>query len=245
MYKRLLFSTLCLCIFHSHYAQEEFIFANYNGSPINLTAISSTVNDEITITFRDLDIVNEFFTQNLNNIYLYGGLDTDKGSFEGAPAFNDLDAQPSFPLTDGDSSVGPNTYQLTFNPTLLYSSVSNGSVVYGMNIIFQNELGGGGNNQTLELYIDFVDASKDSTLSDDEFNGQKDVTYSNQNLIIKNYLGEFSIAIYDILGRNLNNIKGVSNNSRYILPLQFKHDQIILIKFDSPEFSKTLKVVTR
>ena len=59
-------------------AQEVINIAAYDGSTISETA-TSTVNDEITIVFEDIDIINNFYTENQTQIYMYGGLDTSSG----------------------------------------------------------------------------------------------------------------------------------------------------------------------
>ena len=152
-------------------AQEVLTFSAYNGSPATITATTSTVNDDITIVFEDSDIINNFYTDGRTFIHMFGGLDTPAGGFQDSPGFGDLASQPQLTLVSGDTdaNLAPNTYSITINLASHYSGIADGTTIYGFNLLFQNEFGGGGNNQSADLYIDLVDANKDSTLSSIDF----------------------------------------------------------------------------
>jgi len=47
---------------NSTHAQEVISFFGYDGSGATVTATSSTVNDEITIVFEDVNIIDNFYT---------------------------------------------------------------------------------------------------------------------------------------------------------------------------------------
>ena len=75
----------------SLFAQETLTFSGYDGAGMTVTANSATINDEITIVFEDADIINNFYSENQNSIYMFLGLQTSAGTFQGAPGdFADL-----------------------------------------------------------------------------------------------------------------------------------------------------------
>lgn len=221
-------------------AQEILSFNGYPSSGVNLTATTATVNDEIIIMFTDSDIINDFYTEGRTYIHLYGGLEVNGvSSFEGAPTFTDLASQPKLTLvaSDTNASIGPNTYSLTFKLSQLYTGVSDGLNITGLNLIFQNEFRGGGNNQTSDLYIDLVDALKNSTLSNEEFSKNSISLNLIENAIQLEgleYNEKFKLEVYNLSGKlvkkmdekSVLNLDGLST-SVYILKL--KTDTNIII----------------
>lgn len=241
-----LYTTFCLFFVGSlFYAQETLTFSNYNGSAINLTATTSTVNNSITIVFEDADIINNFYTQFQNEIYMFGGLNTDAGGFQGSPSFSDLGSQPQLTLIDSDNSVQPNTYSITINLAQHYTLVPNGTMVYGFNLLFQNQYSGGGNNQTLDLYIDLVDAVKDSTLSIDDFTATVKAKCLNNNLQLTNYTGPLSITIFDINGRIINTLTDISNSNIHNIRLNLPKSQLCIVHIKGDSFVETLKTISK
>lgn len=225
-------------------AQEVLTFSGYDGSPATLIA-TSTVNDEITIVIEDIDIVNNFYTENQTEIYMYGGLDTPAGGFQGTPPFGDLGQQPQLTLfNDSDASTGPNTYSITINLASHYSSVTDGTMVFGFNLLFQNQFSGGGNNQTADLYIDLTDAMKDSTLSNDSFELQPETkaTVNNKVLSILNTERAETISIYNILGQNIftQNYKNQDNVS---INLTEESSGLYIVRIQSGSNIQTVKIL--
>lgn len=227
-------------------AQEIINLSNYNGSAINVTA-TSTVNDNITIVFEDADIVNNFYTDLQSEIYLFGGLDTSSGGFQGSPDFNDLNAQPILNLVPGDTNnnAAPNTYSLTINLSQHYSGVPDGTMVFGFNLLFQNQFGGGGNNQTVDLYIDLTDALKNSVLGIDDNNSINDlkVNVTKKRLSFSGYYGTLNLSIYNIMGQKVLNKKNVLLSNNSTLDLIGLNNGMYILKIFNQDISKTLKIL--
>jgi hypothetical protein len=221
------------------YSQEVLTFSGYDGTAINLTATTATVNDDITIVFEDLNIIDNFYTQFQNEIYMFGGLTTDDGSFQFAPAFSDLGAQPQLTLvaSDGDNNAGPNTYSITINLAQQYS-VPEGTTVYGFNLLFQNQFGGGGNNQTVDLFIDLVD---DVTLNIQEYSNMPTVRIVRDEIITQNYQGELTVSVYDVSGRLTNSFVEVVNSATFRTVLDLPKKQMNIIVVEGSSFTKTFK----
>lgn len=139
----------------------------YNGTT-NLTVNSSSnINQGIKINFNDLDVVNNFFTQNQNTIYMYIALETNNvlSSWEYPyGSINNTATLIAVPL-NADNNVGasPNNYSVTINPRDYFTAVPAGTTVYGYHVLFRNQFGVGGNNQTVDLYIDLQDAVYSTT----------------------------------------------------------------------------------
>lgn len=244
--KQIYFLSLLLLIGITVKAQETLTFSGYNGGTSSITASTATVNDQITIVFEDQDIINNFYSDGQTFIHMYGGLDTDGGSFQGAPGFSDLASQPQLTLvpTDMDVNAGPNTYSITINLAQLYSGVPNGTPVYGFNLLFQNQFGGGGNNQTADLYIDLVDANKDSTLSTTDNNIKNaNVKVISNELLINNYNGDLNIKVYDILGKNVKNKTNIQVNKTYRYALDLPKNNIYIVVLETKSMTKTIKIL--
>lgn len=227
-------------------AQETITFSGYNGSgsTVSIDAISN-VNQTITIVFEDSDIIQNFYTQFQNSIFMYGGLDTDNGGFQGVPDFNNVLTHPELTLTDADNNAQPNTYSITINLAQHYTGVPNGTTVYGFNLLFQNQFGGGGNNQTLDLYINLDDSTKDDTLNVNDLSTSNSISYVENHLIINNYYGEFSITVYDISGKLIKTIDMVSNSNTQRTDLGLTKNQVYFIAVSTKTFHKTLKVISK
>ncbi|UAB74753.1 T9SS type A sorting domain-containing protein [Mesoflavibacter sp. SCSIO 43206] len=237
----LLFSISCITK-----AQETLTFSSYNGNTTTLTATTATVNDEITIVFEDQNIINNFYSDGQAFIHMYGGLDTDSGSFQGAPGFSDLASQPQLTLvpTDTDVNAGPNTYSITINLAQLYTVVPNETMVYGFNLLFQNQFGGGGNNQTVDFYINLVDAEKDSTLSTADNNIKNaNVKVISNELLINNYNGDLNIKVYDILGKIVDNNANIQVKNSYKHTLDLPKNNIYIVVLETKDMTKTIKVL--
>ncbi|HLT53553.1 MAG TPA: hypothetical protein VKZ97_06670 [Flavobacteriaceae bacterium] len=184
-------------------AQETITFSGYDGSGWTMTASTATVNDNITIVFEDSDIVNNFYTDFQDNVYMYGGLDTDNGGWQGTPDFGQQLTHPVLTLTDSNNNAAPNTYSITINLAQHYTAVADGTMVYGFNFLLQNQYGGNGNNQTADFYIDLVDAQKDATLSIPDASKNISLKYVNNELIVNNINGKGQIEIYNLYGQSV------------------------------------------
>jgi len=234
-----------LLIATASFAQETIVLAGYDGVGLSVTA-TSNVNQSITIVFEDANIIDNFYTQFQDNIWMYGGLDTDSGAFQGAPSdFGDLSQQPQFMLIDADNNAAPNSYSITINLAQYYSGVADGTMVYGLNLLFQNQFGGGGNNQTTDLYIDLVDAIKDSTLGIAEFNSDQNIQLVNNNLIVQNYQGKLAINIFDMSGRLLSAIHAKSASNMFSKALDITAGELYFITVEGHNFTKTIKALLR
>ena len=123
-------------------------FAQYS---VSITPSSATVNDNITITFTDFDLDNDFYTNGQTSIYLYAGLETTAGSWQ--LIHGDINDK----ATLGEANGGSGTFTIDIKPANFFN-VPNGTQVLGIDLLFINQWGPGGNNQTTDLYIDLVDA---------------------------------------------------------------------------------------
>ncbi|OUS02566.1 hypothetical protein A9Q86_03430 [Flavobacteriales bacterium 33_180_T64] len=227
-------------------AQETITFSGYNGSgsTVSVNAVSN-VNQTITIVFEDSDIIQNFYTQFQNSIFMYGGLDTDNGGFQSAPDFNDIVSHPELTLTDGDNNAQPNTYSITINLAQHYTGVPNGTTVYGFNLLFQNQFGGGGNNQTLDFYINLDDAVKDDTLSVADFSPSNAISFFDNTLIINDYQGTLLVTIYDITGKLIKTINTISHSNLQKIDLGLPKNQVHFVSVSTKTFHKTLKVISK
>ncbi|RNC80176.1 MAG: T9SS C-terminal target domain-containing protein [Winogradskyella sp.] len=241
-YFTLLFLSSSLFMF----SQEVLSFNGYNGSGATVTAVTASVNDNITITFEDIDIINNLYTENQNSLFIYGGLDTSAGGFQGAPGFGDLGSQPEIFLDAGDtdSSTGPNTYSITINLALEYTSVLDGTEVFGYNLIFQNQFGGGGNNQTVDLYIDLIDKIIDrSTLNTNSVQiDAVETRVVNNSLIVNSNSSIQQIQIYSILGEKILD-KTYNNNTYTEISTDYMAKGIYVVKVYSGNKISSKKVI--
>lgn len=145
---------------------QEIIFP-YDGVSNFTVNSNSTINQGIKINFNDLDIVNNFYTENQNIIYMYIALETDNvlSSWEYPNGdINNTSTLIAVPLVaDTNAGTSPNTYSIIVNPQQYFTSVPAGTTVYGYHLLFRNQFGIGGNNQTADLYIDLQDAVYSTT----------------------------------------------------------------------------------
>ncbi|WP_298420495.1 T9SS type A sorting domain-containing protein [uncultured Kordia sp.] len=230
------------------FAQEEvFEFNGYDGASNTLVATTADINDEITIEFEDLDIINNFYTENQSSIYIYLGLRTSSGSFQAVPGmFNDLNWQPILNISNGNAASPPNRYSITFTPGQLFPTLENQTIL-GIDFLFQNQFGGGGNNQSVDLYIDLVDATlNSSTLNRDEHALTKvSTSYNSGKLTITGVNTTSNIAIYNLLGRQVVDLKNIAINGTFSKYLDLPKNNIYIVKITSPNFSKTFKIVAK
>ncbi|AXG71559.1 hypothetical protein KORDIASMS9_03816 [Kordia sp. SMS9] len=239
---------LLLMLFASmSYAQEVISFLGYDGVGSTQTAATATINDPITLRFEDNDIINNFYTENQTFIHVYLGLSTASGDFQAVPgAFSDLSWQPVLNLTDGDAATATNTYEITFTPGQLFPSLVNENVL-GINLLFQNQFGGGGNNQSVDLFIDLVDDTLNSSTLSIGNNSKNSVKtmYNNGRLEISGINTTSNIAIYNLLGRQVVDLKNVAINGTFSKFLDLPKNNIYIVKISSSTFSKTFKIVAK
>lgn len=231
----------------SLFAQETLTFSGYDGAEMTVTANSATINDEITIVFEDADIINNFYSENQNSIYMFLGLQTSAGTFQGAPGdFADLSWQPVLNLTDGDAANSPNSYAITFTPGALFPGLV-GTNIEGINFLFQNQFGGGGNNQTTDLFIDLVDANlSNSTLSINQ-NENPDVKafYTNENLVISGVHDTVSITVHNLLGKKVADLNKLMISGSYTAALPLTKNNIYIVSVSGTHFTNTFKIVAK
>ena len=232
-------------------SQEVLTFSGYNGAgTTNITATTSTVNDEITIVFEDLDIINNLYTEGRTFLYIYGGLDTSSGGFQGSPSdFFDNSSQPIANLvaSDTDTNSAPNTYSITINLTEEYSLVPDGETVFGYNLIFRNEFSandGNSNNQTLDLYIDLVDAQKDSStlsLNDISLENELLVSVNEKVVSVDSNLPLSKVEIFNINGKRLKLL--TTNNKNALIDLSTVSDGVYIVKVATGNNVTTRKII--
>ncbi|SEG33044.1 hypothetical protein SAMN05421847_2055 [Halpernia humi] len=139
----------------------------YDGTNNLTQTTTGTINQGIQINFNDLDVVNNFYTENQTTIYMYIALETDNVLSTWEYPYGDINNTSTLiavPLVaDTNSGASPNYYSVTINPRQYFTSVPAGTTVYGYHLLFRNQFGTGGNNQTVNLYIDLQDAVYSST----------------------------------------------------------------------------------
>ncbi len=138
------------------YSQETFTI-DYNGGTQNLTASSATVNDVITIVFNDTDAINNFYTDNQDEIYIYAGVETDSGTWQNTFSTFCVTDDAQRTLTKVGSS-----YTISFTISELLNLTS-GLNVKSFQFKFYNQYCGGGNNETADLSIDLIDDTVESS----------------------------------------------------------------------------------
>jgi hypothetical protein len=166
------------------FSYDDPYFPNCLGA--SLTASTATVNDDIAIVFNDLNNISNFFTFSYTSIDMYGVLQTSGGPVTGTPetfSFETLDPVPG----------GTNTYSKTINLADLYTTVPNGTAVTGFSFHFQNIL----SESTCELFIDLIDAEKDSNAGGGCLEDSSTVTVITESLSECAFL-EWSIGTVDI-----------------------------------------------
>ncbi|WP_452224982.1 T9SS type A sorting domain-containing protein [Lacinutrix chionoecetis] len=245
--KKLYISALMVLAITFAKAQEVITFNSYDGASITETAATTTINDPITVVFEDLDIINNLYTENQTFLHMYLGLRTANGSFQAVPAgFNDLSWQPVLNLTDGDASTATNIYSITFTPGELFPSLD-GETILGIDFLLQNQFGGGGNNQTVDMYIDLVDAILDTnTLTTDAFTANDVKLFYAQNALnISGRHGNLKISVYNLLGKQVMEPLNIQASQNTVLPLELPKSNVYIIRIESDNYSKTFKIISK
>jgi hypothetical protein len=116
---------------------------------------TANINQSMDIYFVDYHAVNDFYTDGQTSIWMYAGVDTSGGHWQyTAGNINNTSTLLEFTR----QSENPNVYKATIIPAQ-YFCVPSGTTVYGIDLLFENQWGPGGNNQTNNLYIDVPDAA--------------------------------------------------------------------------------------
>jgi hypothetical protein len=118
-------------------------------------------------------------------------------------------------------------------------------MVFGFNLLFQNQFGGGGNNQTADLFIDLTDAMKDSTLSNgsiNEFENVKIVT-NNKQFHVLGLNKEVSLEVYNMLGQNVYNRESIFVSDNQIIELNNVNTGMYLLRIGHNGTTKTFKIL--
>jgi len=232
---------------------QEVITITYDGTVANnqVFTSTSTVNQDITIRFIDTDQVNDFYTGPGGNasfadgtsqtvIFLFAGVNDGVNRFQFIHGtFPDINSLGQATRV----GIAPNTYEFTFNPRAYFDQIPDGQLVTEINFLFQNQFGGGGNNQTVDMHIDLVDANALPSLSANDFiDAGIQAKFVGGDLVVKGLNEEATISGYDMLGRKLFSFKrSINQNFQENLPLP--KNQIGVVRIESNSFQKTLKVV--
>jgi len=117
-------------------------------------------------------------------------------------------------------------------------------MVFGFNLLFQNQFGGGGNNQTVDLYIDLSDAMKDSTLSTIDVENSVNLTTSVTDKVLKIATDSplSNVRIYNLLGQAVY-FKNLGNENQIFIDLTSEADGIYIIKIQSEDKEITRKIL--
>lgn len=146
-----------LCLLATFFTLPSSVFGQ-SGIPgtdyaVSISPASATVNDVITITFTDYDLVNKFYTSGQTTIYMWAGVETSSAAWQYNPS------TWATLSTWGAATGSAGTFTITITPTSYFTGLPSGTLVKGINLLFANQWSGGGNNQTADMYIDLVDAN--------------------------------------------------------------------------------------
>jgi hypothetical protein len=232
---------------------QEVITITYDGTVAfnQVFSSTSTVNQDITIRFIDTDQTNDFYTgpggsvnfadaTSQTVIFLFAGVNDGTNRFQFIHGtFADINSLGQATRV----SVAPNTYEFTFNPRAYFDQIPDHQLVTEINFLFENQFGGGGNNQTVDMHIDLVDATALPSLSIGDFTPSSiQAKFVGGDLVVNGLNDEATISGYDLLGRKLFSFKrNMNSNFQENLPLP--KNQIGLVRIESTTFQKTLKVV--
>lgn len=120
---------------------------------------NATANDILTITFTDFDVINDFYTDGQDPIYMYSGVQSNGSDWQ----FVHGDINDTSTLGQVNATTNVGEYEITIDPKTYYG-LTDGTSVEGLNLIFINQWGPGGNNQTTNLFIDLIDATIGSSI---------------------------------------------------------------------------------
>ncbi|WP_332021644.1 GEVED domain-containing protein, partial [Kaistella sp.] len=112
------------------------------------SSASATVNNTINVYLKDFDGINEFYTHDETSIYMYAwGYASNQNIYD-----------PGTLVRFDRESTNPNVYKASVKFADLFC-IPTGTNVGGIDLLFRNQYGTGGNNQTGNLYLDLTDAA--------------------------------------------------------------------------------------
>lgn len=118
---------------------------------VYLDPAPKSINDVLDIYFEDYDVINNFYTDGQATIWMYGGVRVGGNPFQYVQGdINNTSTLVAF------AQQSPGLYKATVK-LADYFCIPSGTVVEGLDILFRNQFGIGGNNQTNDLFLDLTD----------------------------------------------------------------------------------------
>lgn len=120
-------------------------------------AANNTVNNTLNIYLKDFDGFNEFYTNDQLEIWMHAGIKTSIGTWLYQNAGQDFNNTATL-IKFTRESTNPNVYKATIKLGDWFC-IPTGTTVEGLNLVFRNQYGGGGNNQTGNMVLDLTPAA--------------------------------------------------------------------------------------
>jgi len=121
------------------------------------TTANNTVNNTLNIYFKDFDGYNNFYTNDQLEIWMHAGIKTPSANWQYQNAGQDFNNTATL-IKFTRESTNPNVYKATVKLADWFC-IPTGTTVEGLNLVFRNQYGIGGNNQTADMILNLTSAA--------------------------------------------------------------------------------------
>ena len=136
-------------------AQPDYVI--YTDATTANNTVNNTVNNTLNIYFKDFDGYNNFYTNDQLEIWMHAGIKTPSATWlyqNPGQDFNNTSTLIKFTR----ESTNPNVYKATVKLADWFC-IPTGTTVEGLNLVFRNQYGVGGNNQTADMVLNLTSAA--------------------------------------------------------------------------------------
>lgn len=121
------------------------------------TTVNNTVNNTLNIYFKDFDGYNNFYTNDQLEIWMHAGIKTSSAIWQYQNAGQDFNNTSTL-IKFTRESTNPNVYKATVKLADWFC-IPTGTTVEGLNLVFRNQYGVGGNNQTADMLLNLTSSA--------------------------------------------------------------------------------------
>ncbi|GGG53373.1 fibronectin type III domain-containing protein [Epilithonimonas arachidiradicis] len=118
---------------------------------------NNTVNNTLNIYFKDFDGYNNFYTNDQLEIWMHAGIKTSSATWQYQNAGQDFNNTSTL-IKFTRESTNPNVYKATVKLADWFC-IPTGTTVEGLNLVFRNQYGIGGNDQTADMVLNLTSAA--------------------------------------------------------------------------------------